>query len=880
MNTPARYCGNCGSPLAPGTRFCGQCGQRVQPDADPSRLPAQPPVPAPDAPTTYDMPPVQPSAPAEYAPTMYGAPPVQPLVPAEDGPTVYGVPPVQPPDSAEDAPTVYGIPLVQPPAQTPYPPPGRMSPPQQTPYPPAPSPQTGYPPPQQAPYPPPVYGQQAGYPPPQPGYPPPYGPQAGYPPAYGPPPGAPVGYPPVPRRGRGGRIACLGCLGIILLLVLAVGGLVAWRLLVPPRSDNLILGKQEKLLGERIGLDGGTLRVQQPGSPIDGLTIQVPSGAYDSEQPFTISIRPIESHQFGPLFDPITPLIRIDNGHRFADQLLTVEIPIQLADGEFAMAFFYDQRTGKLEGLPLVDLSRDKLTVLTRHFSDMVVSRVKEAQLQNVSLDTGFMPAVDDWQFPNQGSAIAPPGHCAGQSVTAMWYYYEKRLGAQEPALYGRFDNNQRQDKTAGFWYDDSWGYRFSSVVQKQMAWGSSSSRLSIYLGKLNDGWTWDAFAYAMALTGEPQFVYIYSVDAQGNIGIEHAIIGYRIENNQLYVADPNYPGQTGRTIHFTGGGFQPYSSGEDATQIAAAGETSFTGVRYIAKTSLFDWAAIGAEYERMLAGEAGQGVFPDRPLELATGINPTTGELIWSPSPEVIETDEEKTAALGEEYRGKLIFRLRGNNAGDVFVGSLYEGTNQLQRWSTNQGDVNFIVPLTPGVHDLGFYHEKDDEYVDFRRVEVLYELPDLTGAWEGSFRIDEAGNAQAYVEEVLVKLLVWTGIAEDEAQAREAAQESIEEDPNLHQDRPLGVLFEPLAADQPGHYQVRVLMIDDTDGSQTEYTGQATYEKGRVQFSIKAADRSTFEFNGRIAAQDRLIGTFRIHAWGVVRDAGSGIWDLNRQP
>ena len=211
-----------------------------------------------------------------------------------------------------------------------------------------------------------------------------------------------------------------------MILALLAGGGLLWPRVLPPRSDNLAPGKRQAVVSQTIGPSGGTLAVHDPASPINGLTIAVPAGAYDHDTRFSVSIRPIAGHQFGPDFNPITPLIRVDMrcsaapGPCFAAEPMTVEIPIQIADGEFAMAFLYDLQSGKLEGLPPIELSPGRLTLVTSHFSDLVVSKVDPARLQQIAIDTGFKPGVDDWQFTNNGSVIAPRGHCAGQSISAL----------------------------------------------------------------------------------------------------------------------------------------------------------------------------------------------------------------------------------------------------------------------------------------------------------------------------------------------------------------------------------------------------------------------------------------------------------------------------
>jgi hypothetical protein len=721
----------------------------------------------------------------------------------------------------------------------------------------------------------------AGYPPQgQMGYPP-----QPVPPAYAPPaPGAYPGYPPSPPRKRRSGFFCLGCVGVVLAGVLLVAGVVAWLWFSPPKSRNLTTGRRQTVASTTVPSSGGTVQVQAPGSEVDGLAIHIPAGAYQGDSRFTISTRPIEEHKFGELVNPVTPLITIDNGHEFAQEPMTVEIPIRLQPGQFAMAFFYDSRTGKLEGIPLVALEQNKVTVLTSHFSDLLVSVVDLIRLQRVpGVDTGFVPGVDDWQFTNRGSIVATSGHCAGQSVAAMWYYTERKLGAGDPPLYGRFDDNDKK-KTADFEWDDSWGWRMSSVVQNQIDWDNANAKLLRGLGDLSDGLTWNAFTYAMLVTGEPQFVYIRGTrtEANGTVkSVGHAIVAYKIAEDRLYVADPNKPGMTARWIRLKDEKFEPYSSGSNAEEIAAIGETSYTVVRYLAKSAIFDWAQIGTEYQNMLKGKAGEGVFPAYAISMLTDVDPTTGEKVWAPVGDVLEISEEQTAKPGEEYRGKLVLRIEPGQAGKYYV---YQGTKPVVDGALAAGGTEFTLPIKPGIYDLGVLTmytvpgTQKDKYNDCRRIQVVYGKVDLTGSWEGTWRFQEADKARQYIEEILARIILTLGLAETDQQAREIAAGAVEESATLRQERPMGVILEPASPETPDRYRARVFLVGD-DGVQAEYAGTAVYEKGRVEFSV-SVEASRIDFSGELTGSDDLSGTFTLSAWGVVKDAASGVWELARNP
>ncbi|HBX71135.1 MAG TPA: hypothetical protein DEH25_17590, partial [Chloroflexi bacterium] len=558
---------------------------------------------------------------------------------------------------------------------------------------------------------------------------------------------------PRPKRRRGG--CCLGCLGVLLVLALGVGGLFFWWANRP--SDMLTLGGKEKVSPRRIVSAEGVLTVNDPGSPINGLSIQVPEGAYEKDTPFTLSTRQIKNHQFGPGFNPITPLIHVENGGAFAADAMTVSVPIQISPDEFAMAFFYDEKTGQLEGMPLLELTSDKATLLTSHFSDFVITKIPFAELADTNVDTGFAPGMDDWQFINYGSTISPGGHCSGQSLTAMWYYYEKYLGAGERRLYGRYDNNNYGFSTIDFQQDDSWGQHWASVVQVDQ-WNKGIGVFRLW-GLTSDMLTWYSFAYAMKLTGEPQYVsigrYVQEQDEQGQektVRKGHALIVYKVEGNRLWVADPNYPGEANRYISFENGAFQPYASGENARDIAAHGVRVYPEIAYIAKTAMVDWNKIGAQYQKLLEGKAGEGFFPNYGFSYLAEFNPATGDSIWKPLPEILELNEADTAKTSEAYRGKLVAGI--NMTPKVYRVTLYEnGTDLVEtKQSAGSNDLQFIIPLKVGVNELGFLIEtiKDNEvsYTDFRRVRVIYELPDLSGSWEGTWQVEQAFNAQRYIE------------------------------------------------------------------------------------------------------------------------------------
>ena len=466
-----------------------------------------------------------------------------------------------------------------------------------------------------------------------------------------------------------------------------------------------------------------------------------------------------------------------------------------------------------------------------------------------------------------------------------MWYYPEERLKAGKPPLYGRFDNNDARSRTDGLWQDDSWGYRFASSVQRSVDWDALSRKTFNLMGSVDDGLTWSAFVYAMHVTGEPQVVSIgrYELDDQNKqVRRGHALVAYKAEENKLYVADLNYPGQASQTIPFGGLSFQPYASGANVAEIEVAGPRDYPEIRYMAKSALVNWERIRALYGAMLRGESGKDIFPSYILQFFAGVD-GNGDAIWAKSPKVLELSEDQTAQAGEHLRGQLLGYL-DMPANRLFKVQVYEGTQSVGAAQRDVSRLEMHHRLQPGVNHLGFYMQLEDRngnlrYDDFWRVKVIYGPVDLTGTWEGTWQVQDATNVLRYVEDILARIILWLGLVEDEGQARAAAEEIISEDPSLYVPRSMHVVFDPPSADRPSRYPVRATYLNDA-GEVEETSGEAVYDQGQVRLSFKHADGSTFVYTADLEGTDSLAGDFAIHAWGgVIKNALSGICQLSRQ-
>jgi hypothetical protein len=79
-------------------------------------------------------------------------------------------------------------------------------------------------------------------------------------------------------------------------------------------STNLEIGEEIEVANTSINTAGGTITVKYPGNEIDGMEIVIPSNSYPTSKVYKISTSEITNHKLGTHFNPITPLIQIDNG--------------------------------------------------------------------------------------------------------------------------------------------------------------------------------------------------------------------------------------------------------------------------------------------------------------------------------------------------------------------------------------------------------------------------------------------------------------------------------------------------------------------------------------------------------------------------------------
>lgn len=379
---------------------------------------------------------------------------------------------------------------------------------------------------------------------------------------------------------------------------------------------------------------GGTFTYNQTGDALNGLALTVPAGAYITPTQWTIVADSTIAVPLPTGFSQVGPVLVITNGQNYADSVMTLTMPMHLASGMAVAPFYFDPVSGTLEGIPMVAQNATSATLATRHFSGDLMAipgsgattgslrqslragfgsvRIVWVQINSAQLvgtfATTFTPGVDDWEFINYGDYASPRGDCEGMSITAMFYYYFFRLGtAPRPGLYHQFDQS-----LANQW-DNVQGIRFAGSVQADIApvYLAGLAQLSkLKLAGLNTGTLADYLTsywilLTLKLTKNPVLLALFD----GNVG--HAVVAYAATSNgpttTVSFADPNFPGNTTRTMTFDQGVLRPVS----ASTNAQTSTVNFIEAYALAVTAEIPLGQISTRWQQFVAGTAGSDRYP-----------------------------------------------------------------------------------------------------------------------------------------------------------------------------------------------------------------------------------------------------------------------------
>jgi len=446
-----------------------------------------------------------------------------------------------------------------------------------------------------------------------------------------------------------------------------------------------------------IASSGGTIKYENAGDKLNGLQVDIPSGTYTNNTQINISVKqaPAVSQNGGV---PLTQLIHIDDGGGYTKQPVSVKIPITSSNNDhFAMAFYYDEATGKYEGIPIKEYANDHVTISTTclNYNTQVSasSANKSASLTSsgivvidfpknllsAKLNTGFTIKKDNWEFPNEGPFTNPDGICNGMSISSIWYYSEKKIKGEKD-LYGLFDNDGNSSyKTPTIWQDDTLAYKFATVIQNDLIKDGWVRTLFDTLSNVSDDVAYYSLVSVIYFTGKPQLLCL----GKGDKG--HAVVAYKVENNTIYVYDPSFPDATDRTITFSNGKFDSYPSTSNTSD---SNTINYDKIYYCSTKSFIDWNKIASRWNEVQNKTIGN-----------SGINQL-------PSCSLQVLDNGNYIDLISNYTTKnnqVLMKIKTSASQDTSIQCVYknDGTRVI---SIPENGIE-TIPLQPGNNLLGIY-------------------------------------------------------------------------------------------------------------------------------------------------------------------------------
>lgn len=181
---------------------------------------------------------------------------------------------------------------------------------------------------------------------------------------------------------------------------------------------------------------GGTL-TGAPGTPIAGVQVAFPSGAFQNQTKVSIghnsgTVTPAAGTWGGMLLD-----ITTDYGLPF-EEPVRVTVPFN-PDPATVPVPYYVTPDGQLEVAQTIAIDREAGTFSfdTWHASSYTYMNALLIDPTDDTYDTGFDPKEDGFQIKNNGSKYSREGECMGMDAFALWYFKTQRKSGDR--FYPRF---------------------------------------------------------------------------------------------------------------------------------------------------------------------------------------------------------------------------------------------------------------------------------------------------------------------------------------------------------------------------------------------------------------------------------------------------------
>lgn len=388
-----------------------------------------------------------------------------------------------------------------------------------------------------------------------------------------------------------------------------------------PIKGTLNLGPDQQIASFTLAAGNSSYTVKGTKTPLDGVIISAPIGGLPAAQTITLHYSLINSHTFGPLINPVSPLVSIEAPGIPANALIMITFPIAVPDDHAVIADYYNAATNTLDVIPTIGLTAATVTFNIINFG--VQSRAPGSSgpgffvttapvsLLESNADSGYRIGTDDCPFTNYGSAITPGGECLGTSLLNAWYFENMKSATGRPLpLYTYLDDyGNSQGPSPGFWQDDSKGYRLACVLQKQYAL-NEGELLNIQRNKYNQTPkdTYRNVLYGLGQQHEPLILEVWH--NTGTTNLAHAVVAYFARNGHIFVSDPNVPflpnGANEYIVYYTDS--NTFSNYVSALSAQSPSQT-FENILVIPRSFYLQDSQIAATWAQL--NTAGTGSFP-----------------------------------------------------------------------------------------------------------------------------------------------------------------------------------------------------------------------------------------------------------------------------
>lgn len=306
----------------------------------------------------------------------------------------------------------------------------------------------------------------------------------------------------------------------------------------PGTSDTaptvFVPGTETTVSSESVDSTGRSVTISAAGTPVDGATVNFPSGALDGSSTVTFGYRESTVSRGRGRASVSVPsfTMHVDGGSSNFSQLVEITLPYE---GD-APVPFYINSDNELEPVIITSIDENAKTFsfMTSHASEWTWLDL----LLGPDADSEFRPGDDGFVMANYGSSINDGGECFGMTAFVQWYYDQKTEA--EGDFYGSYDQNVGDGLTG----EDVIATRAHTAINQ--AWVFANY---VYPEvDTTELYRFSSIASVIEYLQRPVVLGLLSAD--GTKG--HAVLAFAAneDDGQLFIYDPNYPNES-RQITF-----------------------------------------------------------------------------------------------------------------------------------------------------------------------------------------------------------------------------------------------------------------------------------------------------------------------------------------